>query len=1067
MRPLGSGGSLLLQRACAACETGTTLCAECAAEEEEEFPVQTKLVLDTPGDGFEREAEFVSRTAASQTASAAGAGPASGLDHGADGASSATPSTSVGHESGNAPAAQAGPNATVSRVPAAQATVLEPPDTGSPLSSEVRERVEPLLGADLSGVRVHSGPESQAAASALKARAFTHGSHIWLGPGQRSDDTTLLAHEATHVVQQAAAPSVPQVQRAPADYQHPEDGGNVLGRMQEKIADAGGDPALATRRRPSPPGSSPGAQPPPSSRADPEASRAAGSVDRSELAQERSKVQSAARPDVDRPAAEQPKVQQAAATTGSEAAKPGEPVVGGKSTGAAKGAAAKAAGQAASLADRAFGDAASQTAPAVSAPVQPPPAVPAPLDAAGAPLPADPAADASVAFLAEGAQVLRDEGHRVRARAAEERANAALLRGNLDLARTGIQQSGQAVTRANEHLDYRRGVVTQARAALEVSKEKAETVAQGAPEFGTKADEGKEESGPMASEASGLAAENAANTPDDPEAAANAQEQGGKMEQAGGDIATTDGAIDQTKARATSLGQEAAQAKATNEQTAARIASADQTLGQTAGRLGQMSAQNAAASSQVAGLASGPARILAQANALDETGASLIQQSFQIEEQLHRTQADYSRDMAAVPAAPEVPEGGPAPGGEAVVQRAGYEGREQVDLGAFFRSPDPDAEQRREEAAAAAEERRRQQVDQIQQMAGRPFDQLGAADKVGIALRMTGRNLFGGLSNVSWPGWGGIASGAGHLALGLIDPRGPLEGVVSGLNMTLSGAANLFSARQWQQDPLGNLLKSAADIATGLTIILGSITALAGVIIAIMTAITILSLGTAAPVTGPVIAFCATVMTTVGGWTIAVGKVALILQALVFIKNLIDAACASTAQELAQTSDRMTEDVSNAGNVVMQVGMAKLAQVGGRQMQSAISQAGGGVRFAAQMGARGPLGSAVSGIRSQGLGGYGRQLAGGARQSMRGAGRYLAETSVTKGAQDLRAGAGRLWREMTTHEGPQLTGRQGMSRDFLVGKDVPAGSFRAGSRGVVREELEAAGVVSARPGSAW
>ncbi len=48
----------------------------------------------------------------------------------------------------------------------------------------------------------------------------------------------------------------------------------------------------------------------------------------------------------------------------------------------------------------------------------------------------------------------------------------------------------------------------------------------------------------MASEASGLAAENAANTPDDAEAAANAREQGGAMNEAGSDIGTTDDAAD-------------------------------------------------------------------------------------------------------------------------------------------------------------------------------------------------------------------------------------------------------------------------------------------------------------------------------------------------------------------------------------------------------------------------------------------------------------------------------------------------------------------------------------------
>ena len=58
---------------------------------------------------------------------------------------------------------------------------------------------------------------------------------------------------------------------------------------------------------------------------------------------------------------------------------------------------------------------------------------------------------------------------------------------------------------------------------------------------------------------------------------------------------------------------------------------------------------------------------------------------------------------------------------------------------------------------------------------------------------------------------------------------------------------------------------------------------MAGVIIAIMGAATLLTLGLAAGVTGPVIAFCTTVMTIVGGMTLKVGLVAAALHSLVLI----------------------------------------------------------------------------------------------------------------------------------------------------------------------------------------
>jgi len=74
---------------------------------------------------------------------------------------------------------------------------------GAPMAPAVQGPIESALGADLSHVRVHDDGAARDAASALQARAFAHGSDIWLGPGESPHDLGLMAHEATHVVQQA------------------------------------------------------------------------------------------------------------------------------------------------------------------------------------------------------------------------------------------------------------------------------------------------------------------------------------------------------------------------------------------------------------------------------------------------------------------------------------------------------------------------------------------------------------------------------------------------------------------------------------------------------------------------------------------------------------------------------------------------------------------------------------------------------------------------------------------------------------------------------------------------
>lgn len=85
-----------------------------------------------------------------------------------------------------------------------------PAGSGAPLPPTVRSDVERGLGTDLSHVRVHDDPTARNAADAMGARAYTSGADIYLGSGSSADDLGLMAHEATHVAQQAGATEVVQ-----------------------------------------------------------------------------------------------------------------------------------------------------------------------------------------------------------------------------------------------------------------------------------------------------------------------------------------------------------------------------------------------------------------------------------------------------------------------------------------------------------------------------------------------------------------------------------------------------------------------------------------------------------------------------------------------------------------------------------------------------------------------------------------------------------------------------------------------------------------------------------------
>jgi hypothetical protein len=90
---------------------------------------------------------------------------------------------------------------------------------GEPLLTPTRQLLETGLGHDFSGVRVHADARAAESARAANARAYTVGSHIVFGAGQYAPGTrhgrTLLAHELTHVAQQAGLATA-LVQRAPA-----------------------------------------------------------------------------------------------------------------------------------------------------------------------------------------------------------------------------------------------------------------------------------------------------------------------------------------------------------------------------------------------------------------------------------------------------------------------------------------------------------------------------------------------------------------------------------------------------------------------------------------------------------------------------------------------------------------------------------------------------------------------------------------------------------------------------------------------------------------------------------
>lgn len=92
------------------------------------------------------------------------------------------------------------------RLPPEVAATIQEPTAGRPLPSSTRRFMEDRFGVGFDRVRVHTDGPSTAAARRLDARAFTHGTDIFVGAGQyrpsTPDGQRLVAHELAHVVQQ-------------------------------------------------------------------------------------------------------------------------------------------------------------------------------------------------------------------------------------------------------------------------------------------------------------------------------------------------------------------------------------------------------------------------------------------------------------------------------------------------------------------------------------------------------------------------------------------------------------------------------------------------------------------------------------------------------------------------------------------------------------------------------------------------------------------------------------------------------------------------------------------------
>lgn len=188
--------------------------------------VHTKLTISQPGDAFEREADRVAEEVMSLPQATDVGGTATlgapptisrwvgqrdanhiGRQSAEDEQADAAASPEEEFDESNLLSLKEADGSSHAPSPGVAAQIQSMRGSGQPLAPNLRDFFEPRFQRDFSQVRVHTGSRAAQTTQALNARAYTLGRDIAIAPSEYQPETSagrlLLAHELTHVVQQA------------------------------------------------------------------------------------------------------------------------------------------------------------------------------------------------------------------------------------------------------------------------------------------------------------------------------------------------------------------------------------------------------------------------------------------------------------------------------------------------------------------------------------------------------------------------------------------------------------------------------------------------------------------------------------------------------------------------------------------------------------------------------------------------------------------------------------------------------------------------------------------------
>lgn len=856
---------------------------------------------------------------------------------------------------------------------------------GRPMNRELLAEMEQRFGGiDFSNVRIHTDDLANKMCKMINARAFTNGRHIYFAAGQFDPESTkgkiLLAHELTHTIQQGA--SFEKIQQKPSDHEVDEDGKGVDNRMDQKFKDEGIDDADQDEEVPE--------------------------IDPAEKAEEKGEMKSSgiAKPSVDRPAKEKPKVQNA-----EEEGKKKQEEVPETETEKEKEEEPPRADLTPVDEFEANALVALKEAQGMKRPKKPKklkkPKIQTPKDSKNQKLPANVASDKAVRAMHEIAKLFVEQSYELKTEAYEgakagKQLKSMILQGHSKIASASI---GAKLMRED---NLARDTINEGQeTALVKVEEDTAFVKKEAPGILSEAKEGKSESAPLKENADEQKKETAAQEPDDPEAAVEAKKQTEETGQVADGSESMDQAFGDSVERTQQYLDEAIVGEEKNKETKGKIEANKETSTAAKAELDRLDEHNTASLEEMSIHDPMPEMIEAQTAKRAASGDELYTAAVVMNDQLIDIQDEYLDSMSQLEGKEEAQkkiddeekakqqakgaagEEGPVltPEEEMIItmsemgeeelnalligmdeeELVGMEstlngmetapdaddnknkllsdpdkdGRVKVDLMKMFESEDANKQppDPRQPQIDAIEGRRSERIGLVKQISDANYIFLTGEQKAMLAEKLAIANTVDAVSNMSLIDFGKAAIN------GLLNPVESLKGVVDGASQIATGVVNLLSAEAWKEDPLGNLLQSSASIATGLTNIFASITALATTMTILTGVVIVLSWFTLAAPLAPFLSFLTSVITTVGGWTIVTGLIAAALNELTRVKNLHDASVSTNTDELLFETDQVQQNMTDEAMMLMAVVGAKGDVTGAKALQRNILKAGGAKSF--------------------------------------------------------------------------------------------------------------------------